>query len=142
MELVETMERAVWISCLKNKCTCNIIMIFISSHQRVDSSQMLGETGSFYYNRNFHKGSWYGKPKLVSASHLIWFIDSQISRKGFFIIFKNINGRRKNFLFLYPNSEKTSGPMSKKVDIVLWHIWLDAWTFWLLVTFCSMPKGF
>ena len=86
-------------------------------HQLVDPSQMLGEFESFYYNRNVHNGTWYGKPNFLLVSHLIWFIDSQISGKGFLIVLKNINGRKRKFLFLYPHSEKTSGPMSSKVDV-------------------------
>ena len=87
-------------------------------HQLVNASQMLGEFESFYYNRNVDNGSWYGKPNFLSASHLIWFIDSQISGKGFLIVFKNINGGKKKFLFLYPHPEKTLGPMSSKINVV------------------------
>ena len=87
-------------------------------HQLVDASQMLEEFKSFYHHRNVYNGSWYGKPNFLPAPHLIWFIDSQISGKGFLIVLKNINGRKRKFLFLYPHSEKTSGPMSSKVDVV------------------------
>ena len=79
---------------------------------------MLGETESFYHNRSVHNGSWYGKPNFLSAPHLIWFIDSQISGKRFLIVLKNINARKRKSFFIYLHSEKTSGPMSSKVDVV------------------------
>ena len=75
---------------------------------------MLGKFESFYYNRNVHNGSWYGKPNFLSAPHLIWCMDYQ----GFLIVFKNINGGKRKFLFLCPHSEKTLGTMSNKVDVV------------------------
>ena len=53
-------------------------------HQLVDVSQMFEEIESFYYNRNIHNGSWYGKPNVLPAPHFIWCIDSQISGKGVF----------------------------------------------------------
>ena len=87
-------------------------------HQLVDPSQILGEFECFHCNRNVHNGSRYGKTNLLPAPHLIWFIDSQISGKGFLIVLKNINGRKRKCLFLYPDSEKTSGPISSKVDVV------------------------
>ena len=87
-------------------------------HHLVDSSQMLRELESFYYNRNVHNGSWCGKPNLLPSPHFIQFIDSQISRKEILIVLKNINGRKRKYLFLYPYSKKTSGPMSSKVDVV------------------------
>ena len=52
-------------------------------HQLVHASQMLEEFENFYYNRNVDNGSWYGKPNVLPASHLLWFMDSQISGKGF-----------------------------------------------------------
>ena len=79
---------------------------------------MLGKFESFYYNRNVHNGSWYGKPNFLPAPHLIWCRDYQISGKGVLIVFKNINGGKRKFLFLYPHSEKTLGPMSSKVNVV------------------------
>ena len=79
---------------------------------------MLGKFERFYYNRNVHNGSWYGKPNFLPAPHLIWCIDSQISGKGFFIVFKNINGGKRKFSFLYPDPEKTLGPISRKVNVV------------------------
>ena len=60
-------------------------------HQLVDASQMFGEIESFYYNRNVHNGSWYGKPNFLPAPQLIWCTDSQLLRKGFLIVLKNIN---------------------------------------------------
>ena len=62
--------------------------------------QMLEEFERSYYNRNVVNGSWYGKPNFLPASHLIWFIDSQISGKGFLIVLKSIHGRKRKFLFL------------------------------------------
>ena len=79
---------------------------------------MLGKFESFYYNRNVNNGSWYGKPNFLPAPHLIWYIDSQISGKVFLIVFKNINGRKRKFLFLYHHLEKTLGTMSSKVNVV------------------------
>ena len=91
---------------------------FYFHHQLVDPNQMLREFESFFYYRNVHNGSWYGKPNFLHAPYLIMFVDSQILGKGFLIVLKNINGRKIKFLFLYPHSEKTSGPMSNKVDVV------------------------
>ena len=88
-------------------------------HQLVDASQILGELSrSFYCNRNVEDGSWYWKPHFLFDPHLIWCIDSQISGKEFLIVLKNINGEKKKFLIFYPQSRKTSGLMSSKVDIV------------------------
>ena len=87
-------------------------------HQLVDASQILGEFESFYYNRNVHNGSWYGKTNFLPGPHLQWCIDSQIPGKEFLIVLKNINGGRRKFLFLYPHSEKTSRPMSSKVVVM------------------------
>ena len=42
-------------------------------HQLVDASHMLGESESFYYNRNVHQVSWYGKPYFVLPPHLTLF---------------------------------------------------------------------
>ena len=84
----------------------------------IHANQMLGEFESFYYNRNVDNGSRYSKPNFLPASHLLWFIDSQISGKGFLIVLKSIHVRKRNFLFLYPHSEKTSGLMSSKVSAV------------------------
>ena len=67
---------------------------------------MLGKFESFYYDRNVHNGSWYGKPNFLPASHLIWCIDYQISEKEFLIVFKNINGGKRKFLFLFPHLRK------------------------------------
>ena len=69
-------------------------------HQLFGASQMLKEFESFYYNRNFHNGSWYGKRNFLPASNLIWFIDPQISEKGFLIVLKSINEGKRKFLFL------------------------------------------
>ena len=55
-------------------------------HQLVDASQMLGEFESFYYNKNVDNVSWYGNSNFLSAPQLIWYIDSQIQRKGFLIV--------------------------------------------------------
>ena len=85
--------------------------------QLVHASQMLGEFESFYYNRNVDNGSWYAKPNFLPTPHLVWFIDSQFPGKGFLIVLKNINRGKRKFLFLYPHSQKTSGPMSSKVDV-------------------------
>ena len=87
-------------------------MMFISK------CSMLGKFESFYYNSNVHNSYWYGKPNFLPASHLIWCMDSQISGKRFLIVFKNINGGKRKFLFFYPHSEKILGPMSSKVNVV------------------------
>ena len=79
---------------------------------------MLGHFESFYYNINVDNGSWYGKPNFLPTPHLIWFIDSQILGKEFLIVLKNINERKRKCLFLYLHSERTSGPMPNKVDVV------------------------
>ena len=76
-------------------------MIFINMHhQLVDESKMLGESESFYYNRNVHDVSLYEKPNILPAAHLICYIDSQIPGKGFVIVFKKSNWGRKKFLSL------------------------------------------
>ena len=85
----------------------------------VDASHMLGEFKSFYYNRNIHNGSWCVNPNFLPAPHLIWCIDSPIPGKGFLIAIKNINGGRRKFLYLHSRSEKTSGPISSKVDVMM-----------------------
>ena len=84
-------------------------MIFHFHHQLVDTSQML-ESESFITT---------GMSTMVFPPwhSFKWFIDSQISGIGFLIVLQNINARKRKFLFLYPHSEKTSGPMSSKVDI-------------------------
>ena len=69
-------------------------------HQLVDASQMLGEFKSFYYNRNIHNVSRYEKRNLLSAPHLMWYIDSQIPEKGVLIVFQKRIERRRKFLFL------------------------------------------
>ena len=56
-------------------------------HQLVDASHILEEFESFYYNSNVHNISRYAKPNLLPATHLIWYIDSQIPGKGFLIVF-------------------------------------------------------
>ena len=87
--------------------------------QLVDESQMLGEFKSFYYSRNVHNVSRYEKPNFLPAPHLIWYIDSQIPGKAFLIVLKKKSNRgRRKFLFLYPLSEKISGPMPSKVDVM------------------------
>ena len=58
-----------------------------------------------------------GSPTSSLPPHLIWSVDFQISGKGVLIVLKDINGRKRKFLFLYPHSEKTSGPKSSKVDV-------------------------
>ena len=73
---------------------------FCFHHQLVDASQILREFESFYYNRDVSNGSWYGMPTLLPAPHLIWFVDSQISEKWVLIVLKNINGTKREFLFL------------------------------------------
>ena len=45
----------------------------------VDANQMLGEFKNFYYNRNVHNGSCYGKLNFLPAPHLRWCIESQIT---------------------------------------------------------------
>ena len=87
-------------------------------HQLVDESQMFGEFQSFYYNRNVRDLPRYEKPNFLPAPHLIWYIDSQIPGKGFLIVLRKSNGGTRKLLFLYPLSEKTSGPLPSKVDIV------------------------
>ena len=42
----------------------------------------------------------------------------EVQLKRFLIVLKTIHGRKKKFLILYPNSEKTLGTMSSKVDVV------------------------
>ena len=79
---------------------------------------MLGKFEIFYYNRDVQNGSWYGKPNFLPARHLISRMDSQISGKGFLIVFKNVNGGKRKFLFLYPQPLKSSGPMSSKANVV------------------------
>ena len=71
---------------------------FHLNHQQVDGGQMLGEFESFYYNRNVHNGSWYGKPNFLPTPHLKWCIDSQITGKGFLIVLINISAGRRKFL--------------------------------------------
>ena len=39
-------------------------------------------------------------------------------KKRVLIVFKNINGGKRKFLFLYPHPGKTLGPMSTKVSVV------------------------
>ena len=68
-------------------------------HQLVHASQMLGEFESFYFNRNVHNGSWYGKPNFLPGPHLVWFIESQFSGKGFLIVLKILMGEKENFCF-------------------------------------------
>ena len=86
--------------------------------QLIDASQMLGEIETFHCNRNVHNVSWYGKLNFLPAPHLIWGIDYQIPGKEFSLVLKKVNGEDRKFLFLYPFSEKASGPMSSKVDIM------------------------
>ena len=62
-------------------------------------SQMLGEFGSFYCNRNVYNVSRYENPNFLPAAHLIWYIDSQIPGKRFLIVFKKINGGGGNSCF-------------------------------------------
>ena len=78
---------------------------------------MLEKFEIFYYNRNVRNVSWYGKSNFLPAPQLIWYIDPQISGKGFLIVFRNFNGRKKKFLFLSHHSEITLGPMSSKVSV-------------------------
>ena len=66
----------------------------------VDSSKILGEFESFYYNRNVDNGFWYEKANCPPAPHLTWFIDSQLSGKGSLIVLKNNNKRKRKFLLL------------------------------------------
>ena len=93
-------------------------------HQLVNGIQMLGEFESFYYNMNVYNVSWFEKPNLLPAPHLIWYIDFQIPGKGFFIVLIKSNRGRRKFLFLYPLSlspflsEKILGPMPSKVDVM------------------------
>ena len=87
-------------------------------HQLANASQMLGEFESFYYNRNVHNVSRYEKPNFLPVPHLIWYIDSQIPGKGFLIVLEKSDRERRKFLFLYPLSEKISGPMPSKVDVM------------------------
>ena len=87
-------------------------------HQLVHARQLLGEFESFYYNRNVVNGSWSVKPNFLPVSHLILFRDYQVLGKGFLIVLKNVHGRKEKFLLLYLHSEKTSGPMSSKVNVV------------------------
>ena len=75
-------------------------------HQLVDIRHILGEFGSFYYNRNIHNASSYGKPNFLPTSHLMQCIDSQFPEKGFLIVLMKTNGGRTKFLFLYPLSGK------------------------------------
>ena len=90
-------------SCMKNNQTCNIITIFIITlHQLVDTSQILGELESFYYNRNVHDGYWYWKPNFLPDLHLIWCIDSQISGKEFLIILKKHEWRKEENSLILP----------------------------------------
>ena len=42
----------------------------------------------------------------------------KFQEKGFLIVLKSINGRKRKFLSLYPHSEKISGLMSGKVNVV------------------------
>ena len=79
---------------------------------------MLRKSESFYYNRNFQNGFWYGKPDFLPEPYLIWCKDSQIPGKGFLIVFKNINGGKRKILFLYPHPEKTLGSILNKVNVV------------------------
>ena len=106
--------------CLKNKKTIVIITNhnFHLHNQLVDASQMLGKFEIFYYNRNIHIVSPYEKPNFIPPPHLIWYFNSQIPGKEFLIIFKKSNRGRKKFQFLYLLSEKTSGPMPSKVDVM------------------------
>ena len=88
---------------------------------------MLGKFESFYYNRNVHNGSWYGKSNFIPTPHLIWSIDPHISEKFFLIVFKNFNGGKKKFLFLYPHLEETLGPMPSKVNVVKFLQYIMTW---------------
>ena len=74
-------------SCLKNKIGIQYNYDFHMHHQLVDASQMLGEFESFYCNRNVHSMFRYEKPYFLSAPYLKWYIDSQISEKGFLVVF-------------------------------------------------------
>ena len=67
---------------------------------------------------NVHNVSWYRKPNFLPAPHLIWCLDYQIPGKEFLIVLKNVNGENGKSLFLEPLSEKASGPMSSKVDVM------------------------
>ena len=96
-------------------------------HQLVNKSQMQGKFGSFNYNNNVHSVSRYEKPNFFPAPHLIWYIASQIPGKGFLIILKKSSMGRRKFLFLYPLSEKISGPMPSKVDVMKFLQFIMTW---------------
>ena len=71
------MERAIRMSCLKNRGIFNIITIFIC----IIASQWKSDVSSiwkFYYNRDVHNVSLNKKFNFIPAPHLIWYIDSQI----------------------------------------------------------------
>ena len=91
---------------------------FFFFDQLINASQMLGEIETFHCNRNVHNVSWYGKLNFLRAPHLIWGTDYQIPENKFLLVLKNVNGEDRKFLFLYPFSEKASGPMSSKVDVM------------------------
>ena len=59
-----------------------------------------------------------GSPTFSPSLIYIWFIDSQISRKGFLIVLKETNKRKRKFLFLYPYSEKIPVSISSRVDVM------------------------
>ena len=63
---------------------------------------MLGEFECFYYNRNVGNDSWYGKPNLFPASHLKWFIDSQILGKEFLIVLKKYSEEKEKISISLP----------------------------------------
>ena len=64
---------------------------------------------------------------FLPARQSIWYIDSQIQGKRFLIVLKRVNVGRRKFLFLYPLSEKISGPMSSKVDVMKFLQYIMTW---------------
>ena len=77
-EAVEIMERAVGMSSLKNKQTCNIIMIFICIIIQSMQVKCLEKLKVFITTRMPLMALGKGKPNFLPTPHLIWCIDSQI----------------------------------------------------------------
>ena len=120
-------------------------------HQLVDASQMLQEFEIFYNNTNVHRvyrmtagisSKWDVQLLLWSSFTMVYTL--KFTEKDFWLFSKKVMGKGENFCFSIPSPRKPRDICQAKPT--LWSFcnksWLDIWTFWLLVTFCSLPRGF
>ena len=119
-------------------------------HQLVDASQMLQEFEIFYDSTNVH--SVYGMTAGISSEWdsqlLLWSSFTMVytlkfKEKDFWLFSKKLMGKGENFCFSIPSPRKPRDLCQAKPT--LWSFyntsWLDIWTFWLLFTLCSVPRG-